>query len=66
MFGLGEIRQWHYEWPYKFEKLKNNNCMEHRYLPCARFYDYDPRMIVDTVQKGNEAEITYILENNVV
>ncbi len=40
--------------------------MEHRYLPCARFYDYDPRMIVDTVQKGNEAEITYILENNVV
>ncbi len=34
--------------------------------PAARFYDYDPRMIVDTVQKGNEAEIEQLLKSDTI
>lgn len=32
--------------------------------PAARFYEYDPRMIADTVQKGNEAEIEQLLKSD--
>lgn len=34
--------------------------------PAARFYDYDPRMIVDAVQKGNEAEIEQLLKSDTI
>ena len=34
--------------------------------PAARFYNYDPRMIVDTVQKGNEAEIEQLLKSDTI
>lgn len=34
--------------------------------PAARFYNYDPRMIVDTVQKGNEAEIEQLLRSDTI
>ena len=34
--------------------------------PAARFYDYDPRMIVDIVQKGNETEIEQLLKSDTI
>jgi heterodisulfide reductase subunit C len=34
--------------------------------PAARFYNYDPRMIADTVQKGNEAEIEQLLKSDTI
>jgi heterodisulfide reductase subunit C len=34
--------------------------------PAARFYEYDPRMIVDTVQKGNETEIEQLLKSDTI
>lgn len=34
--------------------------------PAARFYDYDPRMIADIVQKGNEAEIEQLLKSDTI
>jgi len=34
--------------------------------PAARFYDYDPRMIVDAVQKGNEVEIEQLLKSDAI
>lgn len=34
--------------------------------PTAQFYEYDPRMIVDTVQKGNEAEIEQLLKSDTI
>jgi len=34
--------------------------------PATRFYDYDPRMIVDTVQKGNEAEFEQLLKSDTI
>lgn len=34
--------------------------------PAARFYEYDPRMIADTVQKGNEAEIEQLLKSDTI
>jgi heterodisulfide reductase subunit C len=34
--------------------------------PAAQFYDYDPRQIADTVQKGNEAEIEQLLKSDTI
>ncbi len=34
--------------------------------PAARFYDYDPRIIVETVQRGNETDILNLLESNTI
>jgi heterodisulfide reductase subunit C len=34
--------------------------------PAALFYKYDPRMIADTVQKGNEAEIEQLLKSDTI
>lgn len=34
--------------------------------PAAQFYSYDPRMIADTVQKGNEAEIEQLLKSDTI
>jgi heterodisulfide reductase subunit C len=34
--------------------------------PAAQFYNYDPRMIADTVQKGNEAEIEQLLKSDAI
>lgn len=34
--------------------------------PAARFYEYDPRMIADIVQKGNEAEIEQLLKSDTI
>ncbi len=34
--------------------------------PAAQFFNYDPRIIVDTVQKGNEAEIEQLLKNDTI
>jgi len=34
--------------------------------PAAQFYDYDPRMIMDTIQKGNEAEIEQLLKSDTI
>ena len=34
--------------------------------PAAQFYNYDPRMIADTVQKGNEAEIEQLLKSDTI
>ena len=34
--------------------------------PAAQFCEYDPRMIVDTVQKGNESEIEKLLKGNII
>ncbi len=34
--------------------------------PAAQFYIYDPRIIVDTVQKGNEAEIEQLLKSDTI
>lgn len=34
--------------------------------PAAAFYDYDPRQIVDTVQRGDEAEIEQLLKNDTI
>jgi len=34
--------------------------------PAAQFCDYDPRMIVDTVQKGNETEIEKLLKTDTI
>jgi heterodisulfide reductase subunit C1 len=34
--------------------------------PAAQFYDYDPRIIADTVQNGNEAEIEQLLKSNTI
>jgi heterodisulfide reductase subunit C len=34
--------------------------------PAARFYEYDPRMIADTVQKANETEIEQLLKSDTI
>ena len=34
--------------------------------PAAQFYNYDPRMIMDAVQKGNEAEIEQLLKSDTI
>ncbi|MBE6236285.1 MAG: 4Fe-4S dicluster domain-containing protein [Bacteroidales bacterium] len=34
--------------------------------PAAEFYKYDPRRIVDTVQKGDEAEIEELLKSDTI
>jgi heterodisulfide reductase subunit C len=34
--------------------------------PAARFYNYDPRIIVDTVQRGNEDDILALLESDTI
>ncbi len=34
--------------------------------PAAQFYDYDPRKIVDIVQKGDELEIENLLKSNTI
>ena len=34
--------------------------------PAAQFYDYDPRQITDTVQKGNEMEIEQLLKSDTI
>lgn len=34
--------------------------------PAAAFYDYDPRQIVDTVQRGNEKEIEQLLKSDTI
>ena len=34
--------------------------------PAAQFCDYDPRMIADTVQKGNETEIEKLLKTDTI
>lgn len=34
--------------------------------PAAQFCDYDPRMITDTVQKGNETEIEKLLKTDTI
>ena len=34
--------------------------------PAARFYNYDPRIIVDTVQRGDEADILALLESDTI
>ena len=34
--------------------------------PAAHFYNYDPRIIADTVQRGNEADILDLLESDTI
>lgn len=34
--------------------------------PAAEFFEYDPRQIVDTVQKGNETEIKELLKSDTI
>lgn len=34
--------------------------------PAAEFYNYDPRVIVDTVQRGDESEIEELLKSNTI
>ena len=34
--------------------------------PAAQFYDYDPRLIADTMQRGNETEIEELLKSNTI
>lgn len=34
--------------------------------PAAEFYNYDPRVIVETVQRGNEQEIESLLKSNTI
>ncbi len=34
--------------------------------PAAQFYDYDPRQIADTLQKGDEAEIEQLLKSDTI
>lgn len=34
--------------------------------PAAEFYNYDPRRICDTVQRGNESEIERLLRDNTI
>jgi len=34
--------------------------------PAAHFYNYDPRIIADTVQRGNEADILELLESDTI
>ena len=34
--------------------------------PAAEFYNYDPRVIVDTVQCGDEAELEELLKSNTI
>jgi len=34
--------------------------------PAAAFYDYDPRQIVDTVQRGDETEIEQLLKSETI
>lgn len=34
--------------------------------PAAEFYDYDPRRICDTVQRGNETEIERLLKSDTI
>ena len=34
--------------------------------PAAKFYDYDPRMIADTVQKANEIEVEKLLKSDTI
>lgn len=34
--------------------------------PAAAFSNYDPRQIVDTVQRGNETEIEHLLKNDTI
>jgi heterodisulfide reductase subunit C1 len=34
--------------------------------PAARFYNYDPRIIVETVQRGNEDDILALLESDTI
>jgi len=34
--------------------------------PAAQFYDYDPRQIADTMQKGNEEEIEHLLKSDTI
>lgn len=34
--------------------------------PAAQFYDYDPRIIVDTVQRGQEEEIRTLLSSDTI
>lgn len=34
--------------------------------PAAQFYDYDPRQIADTMQRGNETEIEELLKSDTI
>ena len=34
--------------------------------PAAQFYDYDPRLIADTMQRGNETEIEELLKSTTI
>ncbi len=34
--------------------------------PAARFYDYDPLMVVDTIQTANEAQIEELLKSDTI
>ncbi len=34
--------------------------------PAAHFYNYDPRIIADTIQRGNEADILDLLESDTI
>ncbi len=34
--------------------------------PAAEFYNYDPRMIVDTVQRGDQNEIVALMKSNAI
>ena len=34
--------------------------------PAAEFYRYDPRKIVDTVQRGNDSDIEELLKSDVI
>ena len=34
--------------------------------PAAEFYRYDPRMIVDTVQRGDDEEIEKLLKSDMI
>ena len=34
--------------------------------PAAEFYNYDPRVIVETVQRGNEEEIEELLKSDTI
>ena len=34
--------------------------------PAAQFYDYDPRLIADTLQRGNETELEQLLKGDTI
>ena len=47
-----------------------NSCMNFgictAICPAAEFYNYDPRVIVETVQRGNEEEIEELLKSDTI